>query len=68
MDFIAILRFSTGDLFQLNPQVDLRISSSLSGCQFDGGNRDCLLHNLSSSDRLRFADGVSETTQNTTQI
>ena len=46
------------DLFRLNPQADLRSSSSLSGSQFDGGNCDCLLHNLCSSDKLRFADGV----------
>ena len=67
MDFMAILRFSMGDLFQLNPQADLRSSFSLSGCQFDSGNRDCLLHNLCSSDRLRFGDGVSESilSQNT---
>ena len=58
MDFMAILRFSTEDLL-LNPQtdLDLRTSSSLSGCQFDGENRDCLLHNLCSSDRLGLADG-----------
>ena len=50
--------------------MDLRNSSSLSGCQFDSGNRDCLLHNLFSSDRLRFADGVSESilSQNTVRF
>ena len=38
--------------------MDLRTSSTLSGYQFDGENRDCHLHNLCSSDRLVFADGV----------
>ena len=68
MDFIAILRFSRG-FISLNPQADLRNSFiSLSGCQFDSGNRDCLLHNLS-SDKLRFADGVSEiNSQNTVRF
>ena len=42
---------------------DLRSSSTLSGCQFDGENHDCLLHNLCSSDRLGLADG-SEISQN----
>ena len=54
------------DLFWLNPQADLRGSSTLSGSWFDSCDRGCLLHNLS-TDRLRFADGVSESwiSQNT---
>ena len=34
------------DLSYLNPQVDLRSSSTLSGCQFHSWDSDCLLHNL----------------------
>ena len=67
MDFMAILRFSMGDLFLVKSSSGSEdSSSSLSGCQFDGENRDCLLHNLCSSDKLGLADGVSEiSSQNT---
>ena len=56
MDFMAILRFSMGIYF-IKSLLDLRSSSTLSGCQFGGESLDCLLHNQCSSGRLRFADG-----------
>ena len=60
MDFLGQSSDLVEDLFKSLSDLNLRSSFSLSGCQFDRGNRDCLLHNLCSSNRLRFADGVSE--------